>query len=197
MDYLTAQSEEFVQDIDFDYVGGEDAHFSVDELLPTTATPLYNCEENISRMFYIETDAYKAISSSVILGAFKDNDSLRMKTYVMAEIVNYFLGITTITDIREVFAGMDNMNVEAYPNPFTEKINLSFGLDKTARVSVQIFDESGRMINNLFDGDLGSGNHSFVWAGNTNSGYRVNNGIYFYNVSVNGKSVSGKILFSR
>lgn len=195
--YLTAQSEELVQDIDFDYAGGDDAHYSVDELMPTTATPLYNCEDNISRMFYKQTEDYRVISSSVALGAFKDSDSLSMKIYLMAEIVNYFLGITTITGVEDVFAGMANMNVEAYPNPFTEQINLSFGLDKTSTVAVQIFDESGRMINNLFDGELGSGNHSFMWAGNTNSGFQVNNGVYFYNVSVNGKSNSGKILLSR
>jgi hypothetical protein len=197
VDYLTAQSEELVRDIDFDYAGGNDPHYSVDELMPTTATTLYKCEDNISRMFYKQTENYRVVSSAVAIGALKDSDSLSMKTYLMAEIVNYFLGISTITGVEDAFAGMANMNVKAYPNPFIEKINLSFGLDKTAGVTVQIFDENGRMVNSLFEGDLSAGHHSFVWSGNTGTGFRVNNGVYFYNVSVNGKSVSGKILLSR
>jgi hypothetical protein len=148
-------------------------------------------------MYYLQTEDYRIISSSVVLGAFKDSDSLSMKTYLMAEVVNFFLGITTITGIEDVFSGMVNMNVEAYPNPFTDKINLTFGLDNASQVTVRIFDESGRLVNNLFDGELGSGNHSFVWAGNTSSGLQVNNGVSFYSVNVNGKAASGKILFSR
>jgi hypothetical protein len=197
VDYLKAKSDELLRDIDFDYTGGDDPHYSVDELLSTTATPLYNCEDDISRMFYLETDDYKVISSSVVIGAFKDSDSLSMKTYLMAEIVNYFLGITTITDIGEVFAAFDVMEVNAWPNPFIEQINISFNVDKTADVSVRIFDETGRMINNLFEGSLSNGSHSFVWAGNSTFGARLNNGIYFYRVEINGKSKSGKILLSR
>ena len=197
VDYLTAQSEELVKSIDFDYVGGDDPHYSVDELLETSASPIYNCEDDISRMFYLETDAYKVISSSVVIGALKDSDSLSMKVYLMAEIVNYFLGITTITDIQEAFAGLGGMEVNAWPNPFTEQINISFNVDKTADVSVRIFDETGRMINNLFEGYLTNGNHSFTWAGNSPYGGKVNNGIYFYSVEINGKSKSGKILLSR
>ena len=197
MEYLSAQSEELVKSIDFEYAGGDDAHYSVDQLMGTTATPLYNCEENISRMFYLQTENYKAITSSVALGAFKDSDSLSMKTYLMAEIVNYFLGIITITDIEEAFAGLQKMEVNAYPNPFTEQVNISFDLNTTADVSVLIFDESGRMINNLYEGSLSGGSHSFAWAGNSNIGNKVNNGVYFYTVEVNGKSRSGKILLSR
>jgi len=197
VEYLTAQSEELVQSIDFEYAGGDDAHYSVDQLMSTTAIPLYNCEEDISRMFYLQTENYKAISSSVALGALKDSDSLSMKTFLMSEIVNYFLGIITVTDIEEVFAGMQGMEVNAYPNPFTEQINITFKLNKAADVSIRIFDESGRMINNLHEGSLSAGNHSFVWTGNSSLGNRVNNGVYFYSVNVNGESRSGKILFSK
>jgi hypothetical protein len=148
-------------------------------------------------MFYLQTENYKAITSSVAIGAFKDSDSLSMKTYLMAEIVNYFLGIITVTDIEEVFAGMQGMEVKAYPNPFTEQVNISFKLNGSADVSVAIFDESGRMVNNLHEGNLSGGSHNFVWAGNSGAGNMVNNGIYFYNVAVNGKSRSGKVLLSR
>ncbi len=197
VEYLTSQSEELVQSIDFEYAGGDDAHYSVDELMSTTAIPLYNCEEDISRMFYLQTENYKAISSSVALGAFKDSDSLSMKTFLMSEIVNFFLGIITVTDIEEVFAGLQGMEVKAYPNPFTEQVNISFKLNGSADVSVRIFDESGRMINNLFEGSLANGNHSFSWDGNTNYGHSVNNGVYFYRVDVNGESRSGKVMLSR
>jgi hypothetical protein len=197
VEYLTSQSEELVKSIDFEYAGGSDTHFSVDQLMSTTAIPLYNCEENISRMFYLQTENYKAISSSVAIGAFKDSDSLRMKTYLMAEIVNYFLGIITVTDIEEVFAGMHGMEVTAYPNPFTEQVNISFKLNVTADVSVNIFDESGRLINTLYDGALSSGNQSFVWSGSSSTGNKVINGVYFYNVVVNGSSRAGKIMLSR
>ena len=195
--YLTSQSEDLVEDIDFEYGGGDEPHYSVDEMLATSASVLYKSEEGFSRMFYLETDDYKAISGSVVIGAFQDSDSLSMKTYLMAEIVNYFLGITTITDIREAFAGFNGVEVKAWPNPFTDQINISFDLDKTSDVSVHIFDDAGRVVNNLFDGNLPNGNHSFVWAGNSLYGDNVNNGIYFYNININGKSKSGKIILAR
>jgi len=197
VEYITSTSTDLMEDIGFDVGGGDDPHFSVDVLNGTSATEMYVCEENDSRMFYLETDNYRAISSSVVFGALKDSDSLAMKTYLMAEIVNYFLGINAITDVEEALTGLTSMEVSTYPNPFTEQVNISVAVGKTSNVTIQVYDESGRMINNLFEGELSGGSHTFMWTGNTASGIRVNNGVYFYNVTIDGKSRSGKMLLSR
>lgn len=83
------------------YLGGVSPHYLVDRLLAEDAEPLLSSEEGHGRMFVYENNNYKVISSSVVIGAIANSDSLNIKPYLLSEFVNYFIGYNPITTLHE------------------------------------------------------------------------------------------------
>jgi flagellar hook assembly protein FlgD len=66
-----------------------------------------------------------------------------------------------------------------FPNPFNPATAVEFNLPHACRVSVEIFDVTGRLITTLLDGELTEGEHSLRWDGTDSSGRAVRSGVYF------------------
>ena len=66
------------------------------------------------------------------------------------------------------------------PNPFNPATRISFDLAQRENVKVSVYDVSGRLVNTLFEGELGIGPHSVPWDGTAKDGARVASGVYFY-----------------
>jgi flagellar hook assembly protein FlgD len=67
------------------------------------------------------------------------------------------------------------------PNPFNPRTSIQFDLSQPAsRVSLRIYDLSGRLVATLAQGDLPAGRHSVIWAGDDDRGRSVASGIYVY-----------------
>jgi hypothetical protein len=97
---VISNSQTLMNNVDFTYAGGNEPHYTVDRFLSNGAEMLYTSEDGYHRMFAYNPDSsYKVISSSVLIGALKNADSLSTKPYLLAEIVNYFLGIETATNL--------------------------------------------------------------------------------------------------
>ncbi len=52
---------------------------------------------------------------------------------------------------------------QSYPNPFNAVTRIAFGLPEASRVSVRVFDVSGREVATVVSGNLQAGNHTAVW----------------------------------
>jgi hypothetical protein len=90
---LGGTSSTLTDQLDFYYFGGPDPHYSVDRMSTSVGEVLLNCEAGFGRMIKNEGATFKAITSSIILGALADGDGLSLKPYLISEIMNYFLGI--------------------------------------------------------------------------------------------------------
>ncbi|MCK4547150.1 MAG: T9SS type A sorting domain-containing protein [Candidatus Eisenbacteria sp.] len=76
-----------------------------------------------------------------------------------------------------------------HPNPFNPVTSISYSLAQAGRVSLQIYNLRGQLVETLVDEDERAGSHSVAWdAGAASSG------LYFYRVTVNGSSVTRKCL---
>ncbi|MBC8367806.1 hypothetical protein H8E52_10380 [bacterium] len=74
--------------------------------------------------------------------------------------------------------------LNSYPNPFNPFTNVSFLTSEMARVSVKIYDASGRLVSTLADDDLMEpGLHILGWDGKDNQGRRQPSGAYFARVT--------------
>lgn len=195
---LESQDVALMQSVNYVYAGGDSPHYIVDRLVTTGATVLYTSEDDYQRIFsYNPDDLYKVISSSVVFGALKDGDSLSMKPYLMAEMVNYFLGLGTTTDIAELFGNTDDLEITNYPNPFSTETNISFNLKSSSPVNIQIYDNTGRLVRTLVNSNLNAGTHSFTWNGQNAWGRKVDDGLYIYQIEINGRISTGKIVLKR
>ena len=83
------------------------------------------------------------------------------------------------------------------PNPTQRESRLQFQLAKGTRVRVEVHDISGRLIRVVNNGDREAGTHRVEWDGSDEWGRPVSSGIYFWNVTASGSSVSEKLLLTR
>ncbi len=67
-----------------------------------------------------------------------------------------------------------------YPNPFNPSTTIRFSIGKTAKVSVVLFDMTGREVATLINDVKGAGSYSVQWNGRTNDGTTASSGTYLY-----------------
>jgi hypothetical protein len=76
--------------------------------------------------------------------------------------------------------GQPGSSLKNYPNPFSRTTTISYSLDKSQHVRLQIFDRNGQMVKELVSQQQSPGEHTAVWDATADSGSRVSNGMYFY-----------------
>ena len=48
----------------------------------------------------------------------------------------------------------DVTSLQAYPNPFSDQLNIEFTLSEDSRVKLEIFNVAGQLVATLFDGEV-------------------------------------------
>jgi len=87
-----------------------------------------------------------------------------------------------------------------YPNPFNDFVNINIGLPQATndyKVIMAIYNTMGKQVTTLVNAELNGGFYSFKWAGTTDSGQEVADGIYAYRIVTSGGAnniVTGKIV---
>ena len=75
-----------------------------------------------------------------------------------------------------------------YPNPFNPNTTISFALPEESKVNLTIYNIKGQKVRSLVNEEMNRGIHRKVWNGKDSSGKVVSSGVYFYKLSVNGKT---------
>jgi len=94
-------------------------------------------------------------------------------------------------------------NVEAgirfvRPNPFFGHTTIAYSVPaEGARVSVKVYDISGRLIRTLHDGARAGGVYEQTWSGHDRTGRLVSSGIYFCRVTIGSHTELTKLAFLR
>jgi hypothetical protein len=84
--------------------------------------------------------------------------------------------------------------VVAYPNPFSAGVSLSLNLEQAQEVSFTIYSANGQQIRQIKTGKLETGTQQLLWDGKDNRGRTVSAGLYFYQLQINQKLSTGKLL---
>jgi hypothetical protein len=66
-----------------------------------------------------------------------------------------------------------------YPNPFTRHMSISYQLASRGRVSLKVYDATGRLVAPLVEGSMDPGYYRANWDGCDPNGRRVPAGVYF------------------
>ncbi|MFH1735747.1 MAG: T9SS type A sorting domain-containing protein [bacterium] len=82
-----------------------------------------------------------------------------------------------------------SLGVSNYPNPFNPSTNISLSLDNASPVQLAVYDLSGKLVTELFDGHLDAGSHDFLF-----SGKALPTGVYVYRAKVADRVLTGKAL---
>jgi len=72
------------------------------------------------------------------------------------------------------------------PNPFNPTTTIQYDVGRSGKVTIQIFDVSGRLVKTLVNTPQSEGQKSTTWDGRNNAGERVGSGLYFYRLNAPG-----------
>lgn len=94
-------------------------------------------------------------------------------------------------------AEVPDVDTYAYPNPFSPAadgvVRIRYDRAAGGSVDVRIFDFGMNLVRRLTASDPAAGPQEVAWDGTDEAGLRVANGVYFYAVQAEGRSVWGKI----
>jgi len=179
----------------FDYLGGYSPHYSIDRIEADESEKLFSSESGYGRMFINETAGYKAISSSILMGALRTDDSLNMKAYLISEMVNCFIGYNPVTSLKENIPAI--LNTGNYPNPFNGNTTIQYTLTEAGPVEINICNVNGQVVRHLVSEEKLPGEYNIVWDATNDFGGLVNDGFYFYTLSINNFSHTEKMIMLR
>ncbi|CAN5911465.1 hypothetical protein BH11BAC7_BH11BAC7_02760 [soil metagenome] len=99
------------------------------------------------------------------------------------------INITSVTGIDAPDAGIQQFVV--YPNPLQDNSLVTFSLDDAQKVSLQLFDMSGRLVLDMYNGDLSAGEHQFP----VQTAEKLSSGMYFVRLTTaGGRMVTQKLV---
>ena len=80
------------------------------------------------------------------------------------------------------------------PNPFRNATVIAFALARSGRVTLRVYDGTGRRVRTLESGALVAGPHLRVWDGRTDQGGRAPAGIYFSRLECGGEVLTHNVI---
>ena len=122
---------------------------------------------------------------------FDGKGSLYVTDLVFGQVLKYDL----LTSAKEPTVAA--ASVKTYPNPFAEQVTISYDLTKAARVTLDIFDLSGRRVASFDEGKKDAGAYSVRWNGMDQQAQKAPSGVYVYRLTADNDLVSGMIQLTR
>jgi hypothetical protein len=103
-------------------------------------------------------------------------------TYTLPAKVRFDSLMALPTNVNHAIKNVESF--QCYPNPFGESVTFSFNSSEPGRISLSIFDISGRTITILTNEITSAGEQNIQWNGRDNIGKKVATGMYFYKLEM-------------
>lgn len=87
--------------------------------------------------------------------------------------------------------------LESCPNPFYKNTTVKFVLNRKTKVSLKVYDLSGRLVRTLADNVIDAGYSEIRWNGRNAQGRKLASGIYFYRLTTETVTLTNKVLLLR
>jgi hypothetical protein len=98
------------------------------------------------------------------------------------------------TGADELAAGRPYLS-HNFPNPFNPATAIGYRIPSPGgRVTLTVYDLSGRRVRTLVDAHKSGGEHVAVWRGLDERGRQVSSGVYFYRLEVGGERLERKMV---
>ncbi len=131
---------------------------------------------------------YRYVDEDVIVG--------NTYTYLLTDVD--YGGVTTSHQPLSVTVIAPGVTLApCHPNPFNPVTNLHLMVGEPQRVTINIFDLQGRLVNTLVNRKLSVGEYDFNWTGTNSFGQSVASGIYFIQLNTSGYSQVQKVILTR
>jgi hypothetical protein len=187
---LTGQPGTMTEGMSFTF-SGDNSYIDHIEAIEPAQMMFMNTSPAYGTAVCYDAGTYKTVGFSFEFGGLQDGD--KSKDELMIKILEFF-------GIQGVWIGVDengpqaDINVESYPNPFRNETLIRFTTKEDQRISVDIYDLSGKKIRNIFDAECRTGINEAAWDGRDEAGKRVSSGLYFYRLKAIEGTKTGKMM---
>ena len=82
--------------------------------------------------------------------------------------------------------------VNAFPNPFNARLNVTFGVTKAGAVKVRLFDAAGRLAGTVWEGEASAGEHQLTF-----DAAGLSTGIYLLRFEAAGTTQTKKLIMMK
>ena len=169
---------------------------SLDE---SSSGAVYLCRKNqilFSQNFGASFNPYKSLESN-IGGIYKKPNSDKLYVATIDKI--YQISGDELITLKTITSISDNKNYlldtrshtlyQNYPNPFNPTTTIKYKIYQPGHVEIKIYSIDGKIVNNLVDKHMPSGNFSVMW-----DAKGIASGIYFYQLIHDGNAKDTKRL---
>ena len=106
--------------------------------------------------------------------------------------VTDFLSVETDEQLQ-----IPSPTLRVYPNPVTQDARISFSLDQSSQIGLDIYNVRGQKVRSLHQGMKDAGDLTLTWDGRDDQGRACSNGTYIVQMSANGSKRSAKLLLMK
>lgn len=90
----------------------------------------------------------------------------------------YFRKYDIITGFNKEYKGIIFTEMNLFPNPFAEEINIVFGINEQRIIELSVYNIEGKLINQIFKETKLPGTYRTIWNGEDQNGKEVKTGLY-------------------
>ncbi|MDZ7316174.1 MAG: T9SS type A sorting domain-containing protein [candidate division KSB1 bacterium] len=104
--------------------------------------------------------------------------------------------LTVVSFVEKVKSGLPQEFEldQNHPNPFNESTKISYSLNKSGQVMLQIYDANGKIVRTLIDNNQDAGSHFIQWDGRDDYGNSAASGIYLYLLKFEGNIIAKQMV---
>ena len=160
-------------------------------------------------LFPFRVDSVEILSTNADTAVIADNFALMYiwhqgqpdlpqgtERYVTFVAVRHHVGVTEPAALPQL-PGIATL-VSTSPSPFSDRTTIRYNLTGSeTRVSLKVFDRSGRLAKTLVDQELRPGIHTAVWEGRNDAGQNLAAGVYFCRLRVGSQTDTRKMMLLR
>ena len=99
---------------------------------------------------------------------------------------------TVVSTIKNYLLPNEIKLYPPYPNPFNPQTQISFSVDKTTFISINIYDINGRLVKNIHNEKTPTGYHQLIWNSDN-----ISSGIYFVVLQSEDKIKTHKLMLMK
>lgn len=106
----------------------------------------------------------------------------------------YYSEVAIKKEVKKTNNLLGRIDLNIYPNPSTEKINILYDIPNESKVSVSLYNTTGTKIADIVESELQKGKYKYEYYINEN---RVKPGIYYLHFLIGKKSLTQKVVINK
>lgn len=152
--------------------------------------------DNMSECMYVGIQAY-SINGSAIFTATIDGFTITTANSSNLERPVSPPQTAPLGVVMQEQSRQSEYDLSIAPNPFSHETSISFSLDKTAEVSLTLFDLQGPMVKQLTKGRFQPGRYQEHWDSSNEAGTPLPSGVYLVQLQIGSEIVSKTVVLQR